>query len=152
MTASSSVALRKPGGSPCASIRAIRKALTLSAVTTLVGIAAPRAANAEVYDTKWKLTPDRADFFMYGRMGSGWTKSGQVIAGRYMNLGDRKAIGGRLEEGDYLEPGVRYLRFKDEERTPWPSRGRGMVRGRRHPLRSRERALDSSRSFLCKPA
>ena len=54
------------------------------------------------------LTSDNVDFMMYGRMGIGWTPSGQVVAGKYMNLGDHKAIGGRLEEGDYLEPGIRY--------------------------------------------
>ncbi len=97
--------------------RAVRKAIAFFATATLVGMAAPRAAQAEGSDPKFKLTTDRADFFMYGRMGSGWTPSGQVIAGRYMNLGDRRAIGGRLEEGDYLEPGLRYHVLRGTEET-----------------------------------
>ncbi|HMI85506.1 MAG TPA: carbohydrate porin [Polyangiaceae bacterium] len=97
--------------------RAIRKAFTLVAVAILAGAAAPRPALAEGSDPKWKLTTDRADFFMYGRMGTGWTPSGQVIAGRYMNLGDRRAIGGRLEEGDYLEPGLRYHMLQGTKET-----------------------------------
>lgn len=63
--------------------------------------AAPRLAAAD-------LPGENVDFMYYGRMGIGWTPSGQVVAGKYMNLGDHKAIGGRLEEGDYLEPGIRY--------------------------------------------
>lgn len=54
------------------------------------------------------ISADKVDFMMYGRMGIAWTTSGQVVAGKYMNLGARKAIGGRLEEGDYLQPGLRY--------------------------------------------
>ena len=97
--------------------RSIRRAFTLLSVATLVGAVAPRAAMAEGSDPKFKLTTDRVDFFMYGRMGTGWTPSGQVIAGRYMNLGDRKAIGGRLEEGDYLEPGLRYHMLQGTKET-----------------------------------
>jgi maltoporin len=54
------------------------------------------------------ITADKVDFMGYGRIGIGWTGTGQVVAGKYMNLGDHKAIGGRLEEGDYLQPGLRY--------------------------------------------
>ena len=97
--------------------RAIRKALTLLSMTALIGVTAPQAARAEGSDPKFKPTTDRADFFMYGRMGSGWTPSGQVIAGRYMNLGDRRAIGGRLEEGDYLEPGLRFHALQGTKET-----------------------------------
>jgi maltoporin len=68
----------------------------------------PRLAAAD-------LTSDKVDFIGYGRIGIGWTTSGQVVAGRYMNLGDHKAIGGRLEEGDYLQPGVRYHLKKAEK-------------------------------------
>jgi maltoporin len=64
-------------------------------------VSAPHRASADI-------TADKVDFMMYGRMGVGWTGSGQVVSGKYMNLGDHKAIGGRLEEGDYLEPGIRY--------------------------------------------
>jgi maltoporin len=91
--------------------------LALGAAAILARAAAPRAAQAEGSDPKFKITTDRADFFMYGRMGTGWTPSGQVAAGRYMNLGDRRAIGGRLEEGDYLEPGLRYHALRGTTET-----------------------------------
>jgi len=74
--------------------------VSLAAIAALLAIA-PRRAAAD-------LTSDNVDFIYYGRMGIGWTPSGQVVAGKYMNLGDHKAIGGRLEEGDYLEPGIKY--------------------------------------------
>ncbi|HEY0478366.1 MAG TPA: carbohydrate porin, partial [Kofleriaceae bacterium] len=71
------------------------------AVVALLVAAAPQRAAADI-------TADNVDFMAYGRIGIGWTPSGQVVAGKYMNLGDHKAIGGRLEEGDYLQPGIRY--------------------------------------------
>lgn len=74
--------------------------VSLAAIAALLAIA-PRRAAAD-------LPGENVDFIYYGRMGIGWTGSGQVVAGKYMNLGDHKAIGGRLEEGDYLEPGVKY--------------------------------------------
>lgn len=61
------------------------------------------------------IPSDKVDFMAYGRIGIGWTPSGQVVAGKYMNLGDHKAIGGRLEEGDYLQPGIRYHIKKAEK-------------------------------------
>jgi maltoporin len=70
-------------------------------VVALLVAAAPQRAAADI-------TADKVDFMAYGRIGIGWTPSGQVVAGKYMNLGDHKAIGGRLEEGDYLQPGIRY--------------------------------------------
>jgi len=73
----------------------------------LLALLAPRRAAAEGSDPSFKPTNSIVEFFMYGRMGMGWAPTGQLAAGAYMNLGDRKAIGGRLEEGDYLEPGVR---------------------------------------------
>jgi len=79
--------------------RPLRAALFAAAVVVVAG--APRRAAAD-------LTADKVDFMAYGRIGIGWTGSGQVVAGKYMNLGDHKAIGGRLEEGDYLQPGLRY--------------------------------------------
>jgi maltoporin len=97
--------------------RAIRRALALLSITVLALAVTPRVARAEGSDPKFKLTEGRADFFMYGRIGSGWTRSGQVIAGRYMNLGDRRAIGGRLEEGDYLEPGFRFHALQGTKET-----------------------------------
>jgi maltoporin len=71
----------------------------LATVALVLAIARP--ASADIPGTN-------VDFMYYGRMGIGWTPSGQVVAGKYMNLGAHKAIGGRLEEGDYLEPGIRY--------------------------------------------
>src|SRR5262245_116258 len=71
------------------------------AAGALFAAGAPRRAAADIPGTN-------VDFMYYGRMGIAWTPSGQVVAGKYMNLGDHKAIGGRLEEGDYLEPGIRY--------------------------------------------
>ncbi|HMG53939.1 MAG TPA: carbohydrate porin [Kofleriaceae bacterium] len=84
-----------------AGTRRLPRLATLAAAAALVAGAAPRPAAADIPGSN-------ADFMYYGRMGVGWTPSGQVVAGKYMNLGDHKAIGGRLEEGDYLEPGIRY--------------------------------------------
>lgn len=70
-------------------------------VGIVLALAAPRRAAADI-------SSSNVEFMHYGRMGIGWTTSGQVVAGKYMNLGARKAIGGRLEEGDYLQPGIRY--------------------------------------------
>jgi maltoporin len=60
----------------------------------------------------WAATPaqagllaDRLDLRMYGRMGLAWTPSGEHIQGRRLNLMGT-SIGGRLEEGDYLEPTI----------------------------------------------
>src|SRR4051794_13404661 len=80
-----------------------RRSLRTAWFAAVAGLlaAAPRRAGAD-------LTADKVDFMAYGRIGVGWTGSGQVVAGKYMNLGDHKAIGGRLEEGDYLQPGLRY--------------------------------------------
>jgi maltoporin len=68
---------------------------------------APREAAAD-------LPSDRVDFAMYGRVGIAWTLSGQVISGTNMNLGDKKALGGRFEEGDYLEPAIKTHILKAE--------------------------------------
>jgi maltoporin len=75
-------------------------AATIAAVALLLA-SAPRRAAADI-------PSENVEFMMYGRMGIGWTPSGQIVAGKYMNLGDHKAIGGRLEESDYLQPGLRY--------------------------------------------
>lgn len=85
------------------------------ALLALVGASAPASAWAEGSDPSPLPAQDRVDFFMYGRIGIGWSHTGQVIAGRYMNLGDRRAIGGRFEEGDYLEPGFRVHILKGEK-------------------------------------
>jgi len=52
------------------------------------------------------LLADRLEISMYGRMGLSWTHKGQFIQGRSMNL-TGSSIGGRLEEGDYMEPTLR---------------------------------------------
>ena len=88
------------------------RAAVSTAVIALLSAISPRHAAADI-------TSDNVDFMFYGRMGIGWTASGQVVAGKYMNLGDHKAIGGRLEEGDYLEPGIRFhiKKAKSEDDT-----------------------------------
>jgi len=44
---------------------------------------------------------------MYGRVGAAWNpQNGRYVHGKYMNLLGN-AIGGRLEEGDYLEPTIK---------------------------------------------
>lgn len=78
-----------------------RVAKACLAGAALLVASAPRTASAD-------LASDRVDFFMYGRMGVSWTFSGQTINGKNMNLGDHRALGGRLEEGDYLEPGFKF--------------------------------------------
>jgi maltoporin len=51
------------------------------------------------------LLADRLELRMYGRMGLAWTPSGDFILGQRLNLMGT-SIGGRLEEGDYLEPTI----------------------------------------------
>lgn len=85
------------------------------ALGAFLGALAPGLAHAEGSDPSPLPAKNFIDMFMYGRMGIAWTPSGQLIAGKYMNLGDRRAIGGRLEEGDYLEPGLRIHLLKGEK-------------------------------------
>jgi maltoporin len=55
------------------------------------------------------VLPDGAvDFSMYGRMGLSWGPNGQIFQGKTMNLTTSRQIGGRFEEGDYLEPTVTF--------------------------------------------
>jgi maltoporin len=50
---------------------------------------------------------DRLTFSMYGRVGVAWAPtSGDFIQGRSLNL-TGNSLGGRLEEGDYLEPSLK---------------------------------------------
>lgn len=49
---------------------------------------------------------DRLTFSMYGRVGVGWTPSGEYVHGRTLNL-TGTSLGGRMEEGDYLEPSLK---------------------------------------------
>lgn len=72
---------------------------------------APRAASAD-------LPGDRVEFGMYGRMGIAWGVTGpQMVQGQSMNL-DLGSIGGRLEEGDYLEPTVKAHIIKPDQKEP----------------------------------
>ncbi|NTX03103.1 carbohydrate porin [Myxococcus sp. CA051A] len=58
---------------------------------------------------------DRLDFSMYGRVGVGWAPtSGEFIQGKTFNLTGR-SVGGRLEEGDYLEPSLKLHLLKPAE-------------------------------------
>jgi len=63
---------------------------------------------------------DRVEFHMYGRIGLSWNLRGQLVEGKRMNLSNR-AIGGRFEEGDYLEPTItaHALRSKDKAKDPY---------------------------------
>lgn len=81
-----------------------------AAAVTLLCLA-PRAANAALPD-------DRVDFSMYGRMGVAWTLTGQIITGQTMNLTTQRSIGGRFEEGDYLEPTITAHILKKDEDKP----------------------------------
>ncbi|HYO56778.1 carbohydrate porin [Archangium sp.] len=63
------------------------------------------------------LLADRLELSMYGRMGLAWTPtSGRYIQGRSLNLMGG-TIGGRLEEGDYLEPVLR-VHILEKQETP----------------------------------
>lgn len=82
---------------------------------TLSALSVPQLSYAEGTDPSFKPTDAPAEMFFYGRIGLGYSRFGQSVAGAYLNLGDRRAIGGRLEEGDYLEPGLRYHMLKGGE-------------------------------------
>jgi maltoporin len=66
------------------------------------------------------LMGDRVEVTMYGRIGVAWSPSGEVITGRSMNLLGNP-IGGRFEEGDYLEPTIKFHILKPEkpDTEPW---------------------------------
>jgi maltoporin len=81
------------------------------AVFSLLVTVTPSIARAALPD-------DRVDFSMYGRMGLAWTMTGQVITGQTMNLTTQRAIGGRFEEGDYLEPTITAHIVKKDENKP----------------------------------
>jgi maltoporin len=68
-------------------------------VVALALLTVPTGAHAS-------LLADRLEISMYGRMGLSWTHKGQFIQGRTMNL-TGSTLGGRLEEGDYLEPTIK---------------------------------------------
>src|ERR1700755_610399 len=81
-------------------------------VLMLSALSMPQRSAAEGTDPSFKPTANSVDAFFYGGIGFGFSRFGQTAAGAYMTLGDRRAIGGRLEEGDYLEPGLRYHLLK----------------------------------------
>jgi maltoporin len=60
---------------------------------------------------------DRLEFSMYGRVGVAWGSSGNFVQGRSMNL-TGSSLGGRLEEGDYLEPSIKLHLLKPKEDDP----------------------------------
>ena len=66
------------------------------------------------------LLADRLEISMYGRMGLAWTPtSGRFIQGRSLNL-TGSPIGGRLEEGDYLEPTIKLHILEKQEAAEAP--------------------------------
>jgi maltoporin len=68
-----------------------------SLVAVLAVVAVPSTAQAG-------LEAGPFEFGMYGRVGVAWNpQNGRYVHGKYMNLLGN-ALGGRLEEGDYLEP------------------------------------------------
>ncbi|WP_257458245.1 carbohydrate porin [Archangium lipolyticum] len=87
-------------------VRACGRALLV--LCALVLSIAPSSASAS-------LLADRLELVMYGRVGAAWTPSGRYIQGRTFNL-TGSSIGGRLEEGDYLEPTIKLhlLEKKDD--------------------------------------
>jgi maltoporin len=72
----------------------------VAALLIAAALFAPAPARAQ------DVLSERVEFSMYGRVGLGWTPSGDFIHGRTLNL-TGSSIGGRLEEGDYLEPSVK---------------------------------------------
>jgi maltoporin len=56
---------------------------------------------------------DRLAFEMYGRVGTAYALDGRVIQGTRLNLRGGP-IGGRFEEGDYLEPTLKFYILKPE--------------------------------------
>ncbi len=67
------------------------------------------------------LLADRLELTMYGRVGVAWTPtSGRFIQGKTLNL-TGTSIGGRLEEGDYLEPTLRLHLLEPSKEPNAPS-------------------------------
>ena len=102
------------GSSRCTDSSRVRKRAVKACLAGLAALAGlgwitPKTASADI-------TSDRVEFFQYGRMGIGWTKSGQMIQGNSLNL-TGNGLGGRLEEGDYIQPGIRFHIKKGESAT-----------------------------------
>lgn len=62
---------------------------------------------------------ERLTFSMYGRVGVGWAPSGEFVHGRTLNL-TGTSLGGRMEEGDYLEPSVKIHFLKPSKNADAP--------------------------------
>jgi maltoporin len=91
--------MSRPIASTGIDARTRRRVALLAGAAALLSQAVPARAQAD-------LLSERVQFSMYGRVGLGWTPSGEFIHGRTLNL-TGSSIGGRLEEGDYLEPSVK---------------------------------------------
>ena len=61
------------------------------------------------------LSGDRIELSMYGRVGVAWAFDGKFLQGKSLNLMGN-SIGGRFEEGDYLEPTLWLHLVKPEDR------------------------------------
>jgi maltoporin len=84
----------------------------------LTGAASAALILAQAGPARAALPDDRVDFSMYGRMGIAWSLYGQLLQGKTMNLTTERAIGGRFEEGDYLEPTITAHILKKDEKKP----------------------------------
>jgi maltoporin len=96
------------------SARRLRSCLSsLLAVLALVAVPSTALAGLEA---------GPFEFGMYGRMGVAWNpQNGRYVHGKYMNLLGN-SLGGRLEEGDYLEPTLKLNVVKavaDDNTKPW---------------------------------
>jgi maltoporin len=80
--------------------------------------AAALAFSAAQSEALAALPDGRVDFSMYGRMGVAWALNGQLIQGKTMNLTTERSIGGRFEEGDYLEPTLTFHVMKVDKEKP----------------------------------
>jgi len=83
-----------------------------SLLAVLALLAVPTSAQAA-------LEAGPLEIGMYGRMGVAWNpQSGQFVHGRSLNLLGN-TLGGRLEEGDYLEPNIKLhiMRPSAEDKT-----------------------------------
>jgi maltoporin len=96
------------------SARRLRSCVT-SLLAVLVLVAIPSTARAG-------LEAGPFEFGMYGRMGVAWNpQNGRYVHGQYMNLLGN-SLGGRLEEGDYLEPTLKLNIVKpvaEDNTKPW---------------------------------
>jgi maltoporin len=91
-------------------LRGLRGPLSTGvALAVLLLCGTPGVARANVFG-------DRFEFGMYGRVGLAWTPRGEIAQGKSLNVIDRNQIGGRFEEGDYLEPTLKAYIVKGKEK------------------------------------